>query len=309
MKKKIFTIIGIIIISCLAGAGIWVYVEANSGLAVQIYRLNIRTHQLEPEQRRISYSEPEEMVQTVIRMMYDIPRNSSLRQTITEDLLFDKVQVTGSTMDVFFPARYHEMEPHNEAIFRASLVHTMTNLPFISIEGLRIWVDNEELEDPFGEPMGLITQERVLISPNIRPMRVFEQELILYFVNEDRDGLISEERTVDRPDGVSVEYIVITELINGPIHESSTGTISSNTRILDVRTEGGLCSINFSSEFIDQFHWPQAIAELTLQSIVLSLMENNASINNVRFLIESEPRETFNGVPYFDALFERDNLN
>ena len=308
--KKILIIIGAILFSCAAAVMVWVYVGADTGYEVHIYHFNTRTNQLEPERRIVSRDAQDEMVRAVIRMLYETPRNSDLRQTIPEDLLFvGEVRIdSAGIMTVSFPPKYNDMPPYEEGLFRASLVHTMTGLPFIGIEGVRILVDGEELIDPFGESFGTQTQEVVLVSPDIMPRMMTTRTFTLYFVNADVDGLVSEERTLEVP-SLAVEHTIVAELIEGPqVEDGRMSAIPAETRIRDVRTVGGICSINLSAAFIDNFSGHQTLAELTLQSIVRSIKENQHNVNSVQFLIESERRESFNGVPYFDTLFEREEL-
>jgi len=308
--KKILMIVGAILLSCGTAIGVWVYVQADTGYEVHVYHFNTRTNQLEPERRIVARNAQDEMVRTVIRMLYETPRHGDLRQTIPEDLLFvGEVRINSAgIMTVSFPGEYYDMTPYEEGLFRASLVYTMTGLPFIEIEGVRILVDGEELVDPFGEPFGAQTQEVVLVSPDIMPRMMTTRTFTLYFVNAEVDGLISEERTLEVP-GLAVEHAIVAELIEGPeVDDGRMSFIPAETRIRDVRTVGGICSINLSAAFVDNFSGGQNVAELTLQSIVRSIMENQDNVNSVQFLIESERRETFNGVPYFDTLFEREEL-
>ena len=306
MSKKFFIIYGAAIILCAVSVGVWFYAQPDAGYTVYVYLFNPNANQLEQERRIVPYAEQEEMVQTVVLKLYDTPNSINLRQTIPADLIIEEVLIAGSTMKISFPKQYNDMAPYEEAIFRASLVRTMTGLPFIDIEGVLILVDGEEFMGPFGEPLGVQTQEMVLINPDIMPRRVFTQTLTLYFVSEDIDGLLPEERTVERPDGIPIEQAVVEELINGPLLEGRIATIPVDTRIRDVQTNAGVCFINLSDEFVSNFSGHQTLAELTLQSIVHSIMENMGNVTSVQFFIESERRDNFNGVPYFDTLFERD---
>ena len=307
LNRKILIIAGAAILSCIVAMGVWAYVRANSGYSVYIYYFNIRTNQLESEERVISVNDPALMVETVLRMLYVTPRNNALRQTIPEGLFLDSVNISlGGVMTASFPVEYHDMPSYEEALFRASFVQTMTNLPFINIEGVRILVDGEELFDSFGEPLGIHTQSSVLVNPNIRARRVTSRTLTLYFVNEDLSGLVSEERHVDVAVD-AVEYSILNQLIEGPqIDDGRMSGIPAGTRIMGILTEPGICSINLSEEFVSNFSGSPTAADLTLQAIVNTIFENQSTINSIQFLIESERRESFNGVPDFDAMFVRE---
>jgi len=313
MRKKIerklgnkMSIVGIIALCFILTAIIWFYVRANTGYEVYVYYFNVRDHQLVPERRIIQESSQEEMLQAVIRLLYTNPRDVNLRQTIPEDLLFDDlIYVIGGVMHASFSVNYHQMAAYEEALFRASLVRTMTALPFI--DSVKVLVDGEELVDSFGQVIGAESRDTVIVGETIRPRRVFPTTLRLYFVNEAQNGLVYELRTIERPYGVPIEHAVLQQLKEGPQSYGLISAIPSDTRILDIRTMEGICSINLSDEFINNFGGTMELAELTLQSIVHSIMENQSGVSSIQFLIESERVVNFIGVPYFDTLFERES--
>lgn len=308
MRKKIIIALSATVFFCVMAGGAWLYLQANSGYAVDVYRFNSRTNQLEAERRMIPYNSPEEMVRSVIDVLRSAPRNNNLRQTIPADLRIDEVRIRwDGVMEIDFPAEYRNMPPYQEGLFRASLVQTMTQLPFINIEGLLVLVEGESLSNAFGEWEGILTGENVLVNPDIRPRMMTTRNLTLYFVNEDIDGLLSEERSREVPT-FAVESAIIEELIAGPKQEGRQSAIPPDTQIISVRTGGGICSINLSTEFVTGFSGTQSLAELTLQSIIRSIMVNESHINSIQFLIDSQYRESFNGVPYFDALFHREEI-
>lgn len=300
--------VSVLVVCVAVCVGVLFYAQANSGYPVFVYRFNTRTNRLEPERRMIPYAMQDEMVQSVINQLRMTPRNSNLRQAIPADLVIEEVRIRwDGVMEIDFPAAYNDMLPYEEGLFRASLVQTMTQLPFINIEGVYILVEGEGLLDPFGEPLGILTNERVLISPDIMPQMMSQRTLTLYFVSSGIDGLIPEKRTLLVPT-FAVETAIIQELIAGPQQDGSIATIPQETRVHGVRTGGGICSINLTDEFISNFQGSQTLAELTLQSIIRSVMANDSTITSIQFLIDSQYRDNFNGVPYFDTLFLREDI-
>jgi len=289
-------------------AAVLAYVNStDNATSVYIYYFNTLTNELEPEQRRVTDESLSLQVQAMILLLYEPPRNSSLRQTIPGDLLFDNVLIEGSDMLISFPATYHRMEPQEEALFRTSLVWTMTQLPYI--ESVAILVDGSPLINSFGGERGPETRNNVLINPVITPMRLLSRTIALYFINEDLSGLVAEERTIEVGfigHDVNLERYIIDQLIEGTEIAGRFSGIPTGTRIREVRTEGGICTIDFSEEFVANFTGELHLAELTIQSILHSITENVGNVRSVQFLIEAERREQFGGVQYFDSLFERD---
>ena len=304
MRKKLLLPAAAVLLICAASAAVWFFTQAGGGYYIYLYRFNTRDFTLEAERIIIPHAETETMVQEVFGMMYETPRSVNLRQTIPPYLLINSVYIAGGTMEVHFAENYNDLAPYDEAILRASLVQTMTYLPFVEIDGVRVMVAGEELTDPFGEPLGVQTRDRVLVNENILPRRETERTFVLFFVNEDME-LVPETRTFDVPDA-AVERSIVEQLIEGSHFNGRVTAVPPDTAILDIRVEGSICAINFSEEFVSSFHGPQVLAELTLRSIVYSITENISGVTSVRFLIEAEPRDNFNGVLYFDSLFERE---
>ncbi|MCL1997217.1 MAG: GerMN domain-containing protein [Turicibacter sp.] len=277
--------------------------QFSNSVAVEIYRFNTRTNRLEAEVRRIVYDSPSEMLRSVVAAMYVVPRSPHLDVIVPPDVVIEHLTISGSTVELAI--NYEEMTPYEEALFRVALVHTLTGLPFIYINGVNLIFNGEMPSNSFGETLGLQTREDVLISPNIMPRMMTESTLVLYFLSEDSTELIQEERTLEVPT-FAVAHAVLEQLIEGSSYADRLSAIPSNTIIRDVRVEGGLCSLNLSSEFLNNFSGTQAVAELMLQSITRSIMGNVGAIHSIQFLIESERHENFHGVSDFDLLFERD---
>ena len=304
MRQK-YILTAVVALCLIIATVFFFFVRVNTGYDVYVYYFDTREHQLVTERRTIQTSTPEEMLQDVIRLLYTNPRDANLRQTIPEGLLFEEsIYIIGGVMHASFSSDYYQMTAYEEALFRASLVRTMTALPFI--DSVKVLVNGEALLDSFGQTVGAEGRDTVIVGEPIRPRRVFNTPLRLYFVNEAQNQLTYELRTIERPYGVPIEEIVLEQLREGPQTYGLISAIPSDTRIIEIRTIEGICSINLSEEFISNFGGSAELAELTLQSIVHSIMENQSSVSSIQFLIESEIVDNFIGVPYFDTLFERE---
>ena len=304
INKKIAFSIGAVILSCAMAIGVWAYVQATSGVFIYIYRFDTANNKLIPERNIIPYDSIEAMIQSVAVMMYTSPRGGNLQATIPYNLLIEEILVSNNIMSLFFTQNYDYLPPYQEAILRASLTSTMLDLPFVDIEGVYIVSGDSEIVDSFGNPIGMQTSENVLVNPEIMPRMMSQRNLTLYFVSTDLE-LVAEQRHVEVPT-FAVERAIVEELISGSQFYGRVPAVPVETIIIDVRVaEHGIVSINLSSEFVTGFLGSHALAELTIQSIVQSIMENVGTINSIQFLIESERVDNFNGVPYFDTLFER----
>ncbi|HOM01658.1 MAG TPA: GerMN domain-containing protein [Acetivibrio sp.] len=114
----------------------------------------------------------------------------------------------------------------------------------------------------------------------------------VYFGDFQSEKVAPETRTVKVKAGESIEKAVFEELAKGPKSEELDPVISEGTKLLSVKTENGICTLNLSKEFVEN-HIGGSTAELmTINSIVASLTEL-PGINKVQFLIEGNVREFF----------------
>jgi germination protein M len=303
--KKFFMVTALILLLAGLGAGAWFYTRSGGGyLPVEVYFFNPRTHQLEAERRTVPESSPEAMTGYIIQMLQEHPRNGNLRRAIPDELYWERWSLEGTTLEISFPPQYREIPPVEEVLFRASLVWTATELPFV--DSVRVLVEGEPLLNAQGEPLGLENRHNVLVGPTLNPRLIVPRNVVLYFMNEELNGLVSERRVIDVNPNLPLERFIIENLIEGPRRAGSHSAIPAGTRIRDVETVEGICTINLSGDFVNRFTGLQTMAELTLYSIVHSIKANVNHVRSVQFLIDSERRDMFHGVPDFNIFFEWD---
>lgn len=117
-------------------------------------------------------------------------------------------------------------------------------------------------------------------------------KLTLYFGNKDATGVTAEEREVVKSQK-PLEQVIIEELIKG----SNTGlskTLPPETRLLSVKVEKGIATVDFSRE-VKTKHWGGTAGEaMTIDSVVASLTELD-DIKKVQFLVEGKKEEAIWG--------------
>lgn len=114
----------------------------------------------------------------------------------------------------------------------------------------------------------------------------------LYFADENRRYLLPELRNVTLSDNVSEEDYLLRQLIQGPHEDGCLGIIPRGTSLLWTETSGGICTVNFSSEFIDNQDKGVYGAYTALMGVVNTLTALDG-INSVQFLIEGETVDSF----------------
>jgi len=136
----------------------------------------------------------------------------------------------------------------------------------------------------------------------VRPDIIINTNVTLYFSDSNADKLWPEVRNV-QVYNLRTAWAALQALIDGPETEMLNSTIPEGTTVLDLGISNGICTVNFSREFIDN-HWGGSAGELmTLGSIVNTLTEF-PTIQKVMILVEGNAGETLGHV-LLDQPFER----
>ncbi len=138
-------------------------------------------------------------------------------------------------------------------------------------------------EEPFTAGYYLYGQETVLWM-----------DLTLYFSDSNAEKVWPEVRNVPVYDARTA-WAALQALMDGPEKAGYFRTIPEGTVVLDLSIANGVCTVNFSREFIDN-HWGGSAGEMmTLASIVNTLTEF-PSIQKVMILVEGKSGETLGNI-------------
>ena len=187
-----------------------------------------------------------------------------------------------------------------EILCRSAVVRTMCQIP--EVEYVNFLVGNNPLMDSNETPVGPLNAESFVENMGDEINMYTETTLDLYFANAEGDKLVDEMVAIRYSSNMSVEKLVLEQLIRGPITKDAYPTIPSDTKILSVSTKDGICYVNFDEGFLGQGY--NVLEEIPIYSIVNSLTEI-PGINKVQILINGETNRVFQESIRFETIFER----
>lgn len=183
---------------------------------------------------------------------------------------------------------------------RVSIVNTLTEIE--GVDRVRLRIDGKDMVGPGGEPLG--DMRPAVLDEKGRPVPGRTMKAVLYFSDSDAMYLVGEPREIEIPSGVSAEEAVIDELLAGPRTDDLWGAIPDDTKLLSVETKSGVCTVNFSKEFIENSPGGTAAERMAIYSVVNTLTELDW-IEKVQFLVEGKKEEIYTHA-IFDEPFSRD---
>ncbi len=230
------------------------------------------------------------------------PESDKYRSPIPEITSIVKYEWIENQLTVYFDEHYYEMNKKEEVLCRSGIVRTVTQLE--GIQYVAFMVGEQPLADNTGNPVGVMSKE-TFVDDLGNDMGVYQEvSITLYFANKKGDELIEVERDVYRNENVSMEKLVLEQLIKGPgKKEEAYATLPSATKVLSVTVEDGVCYVNFNNGILNQ--GVDVSDTISIYSIVNSLSEISG-VNKVQIAINGETKEAYkNNIP-LDQLFERD---
>lgn len=211
-------------------------------------------------------------------------------------------ELMGNRLTLDVDSEYKKMKPTTEVLVRAALVRSFSQIEEISF--VSITVEGEALHDNLGNVIGAMTASQFIDNAGSEINPNEEIRLKLYFANETGDGLVTLHRTVAYNTNISVEKLVVEQLIAGT-GLTETGcypSLSPDVEIISVSLKDGVCYVNFGENFLSQ---PIGVSpEITIFSLVNSLTELTG-VKKVQFLINGETNVMYREMYSFTTLFER----
>lgn len=207
--------------------------------------------------------------------------------------------VSNGVAYVYFNDAYNKMDNIYEVLFRASVVKTLSQLPEVNY--VYFYVNNKPLTYENGQVVGLMAEGDFIADSDSNLQNLVWSTLTLYFANTEGNGLVERQLDVAYVRTVSLEKLIVEQLIQGPDDDSCQAVIPSQVKVLGTTVRNEICYVNLDSSFIKER--TGVPFELTVYSIVNSLCELNG-INKVQFQINGDSHVEANGIS-FDMVFER----
>ncbi|MDE7268628.1 MAG: GerMN domain-containing protein [Lachnospiraceae bacterium] len=278
--------------------------EEVQGTSVDISYLNKNETKLVKETHYLKGNDIKENIVEVLTLLCAVPENKELKATLTSGINIITYTLEGEQVTVSLSEKYMDIPRTTEVLTRAAIVRSLTALEGVSC--VMITINGEPLTDTSGNVVGIMTAD--MFVDNAGEMVEAQDTKVmlrLYFANEDGDGLIAVNRELSHNadvSNVSMEKIVLEQLIKGPANDETYPVISPDTKIVSVTVKDGICHINFDSAFETAIN--NVTTDVTIYSIVNSLSELS-TVNKVQISIDGDSDNKFRDKYDFSTVFER----
>lgn len=237
-------------------------------------------------------SDTEALIAEFLKMLSSDTDNVEYKKPIPNDVEVVKYSLDGALLTIYFDADYEEMSEVEEVLCRAAVVRTLTQIP--GVDCVSFYTDETPLTDAKGNLVGSMTADSFVENPGEQINSIQSTELILYFANEAGDALVQETRKVHYSSNISVEKLIMEELLDGPQTKSLRSAIPAGTKLMNISVVDGVCYLSLDETFRNQDY---SVSEsVVIYSIVNSLSELK-TISKVQISVKGDTngmyRDTF----------------
>lgn len=245
-------------------------------------------------------SDTENMIKEMLEALTKDTDSPDYQKVLPEDVHINEWKLENAQLYLYFNNDYGELDNIAEVLNRAAIVRTLTQLE--GVDCISFYVGDSPLIDNNGNPVGLMTAESFVENPGEQINAIMSSEITLYFSNENGTKLVPEVREVHYSSNISMEKLVMEQLLKGPDEDGLRAAIPQGTKLVNVSVLDGVCFVNLDEGFLNQNY---EIAEpIVIYSIVDSLVEL-PNVNKVQISVNGDSNKIYRESYDLSVMYDR----
>lgn len=266
----------------------------------RIWYINQDETCLKYENKELQSKNEEGLLREMMEVMRETPTDDELKPVIPEDVTLLDFDFEHNQLYLDFSPEYKKMPKVYEVLCRAAIVRTLGQID--GVEYVDFQVNGEPLTDLEGKEIGLMNEDQFIENAGEEINAYKTADLTLYFANKAGDKLVGQRVAMEYNSNISLEKLIVEQLIAGPPFEGAYPTIPSETKLLNISIKDNICYVNLDEGFLGTGY--NVIESIPVYSIVNSLIENTDA-QKVQISINGETNRMFRESINFDTIFEK----
>lgn len=293
-KRKITALVMALVLGAVAFSGCG---KKETESKYKIYYVNEEQGEVLAE----SFVPSEETTQTMLEEMTEKlnKKNAEGHTLLPENIEIQSCVDDDGMIRVDFNQEYHDLNPVDEVLLRASIVKDYVQIPNIYL--VTITAEGTPIVDSQGQEIGAMSLDSFLENTGKEIMTYQYKELNLYFTNEEGNQLVPEARQVYYNGNTPIEKVIVEQLLRGPGESGHYATLPSDTRIVGVSVADGIAYVNLGKQFVDEAL--PVDAQIPIYSIVNSLIDAG-NVSQVQISINGDTSLLFKDKVDMNQLFQ-----
>lgn len=256
-----------------------------------LYYQNTEGTNLMKEKYTFKKGSPLSQIREGLEKLKENPENEDYISVFTKDVSIQKEAFEEGIAKLYFSDKYNKLSKTQEVLLRSAIVQTLTQLD--EVKGVEFVVGEKPLSDGKGVEIGVMKGEDFVQNIGSSIHSAEKANLTIFYGNEQGEKLVQKNISVRYNSNMSLEELVIQQLIKGPRSKNALKTIPQDTNLLSITTKENTCYINFNEGFLNN---PLQInPEISIYSIVNSIIENHLA-EKVQISVNGETNVSYQGV-------------
>lgn len=293
-KRKVTALVMALVLGSVAFSGCG---KKETESKYKIYYVNEEQGEVLAE----SFVPSEETTQTMLEEMTEKlnKKNAEGHTLLPENIEIQSCVDDDGMIRVDFNQEYHDLNPVDEVLLRASIVKDYVQIPNIYL--VTITAEGTPIVDSQGQEIGAMSLDSFLENTGKEIMAYQYKELNLYFTNEEGNQLVPEARQVYYNGNTPIEKVIVEQLLRGPGESGHYATLPSDIRIVGVSVADGIAYVNLGKQFVDEAL--PVDAQIPIYSIVNSLIDAG-NVSQVQISINGDTSLLFKDKVDMNQLFQ-----
>ena len=211
---RIFPVLLILLSAALAGCA-WKREEPKEPEGYQIYYINKAETAVVREAYTPQGETADELLNEFLLQLQEDSEDGESKSAIPDNVFLLNYTLDKGQLSLSFDLPYLEMSKPYEILCRSAIVRTLCQIP--EVEYVSLLVGDKPLMDSNETPIGPLNEESFVENAGNEINTYTMTTLQLYFANETGDMLVGERVEVHYSSNMSIEKLVVEQLIKGPI--------------------------------------------------------------------------------------------
>lgn len=295
---KLFLILSLLILGlCACGQK----GKQEQGRRYEIFYVNHEETAIFAGEYRTETTDRDALLRELIEQLGTVPEKLEYKVPLSGSLKLLGYSVTEDQLTLNFDEGYLTQSVTTEVLVRAAIVRTLTQID--GIRYISFQIKTEPLKDASGNVIGVMTADMFVDNAGNEINTYEKAKLTLYLANETGDRLEKVTRTVIYSSNISMEKLVVEQLIAGPQEGDKVYPVMNpDTRIVSVNTKDGICYVNLDNTFLTQIY--NVNSEVTIYALTNSLVEL-PNVNKVQISINGDTNVSYKENISLSTVFER----
>ena len=274
--------------------------EIDKSKIYSVYYISTTETKIEMHQYVMQSVSKEGQVEELLAALATVPAKLEYKAPLSMGFSILDYELEDGKILINLDSNYKELSITTEVLVRAAIVKTLIQLSDINFVAFTI--DGTQLIDATDTLVGWMNAD-LFIENDGNEINTYEEvRLKLYFATEEGNELIITNRTKEYNTNISMEKLIVEELIKGPNVDSIFPTINPSTKVASVTVRDGVCYVNLDENFLLQPY--NVTPEVTIFSILHSLVDLTNG-NKVQIFINGDNSGTSRERYRFSTYFAR----